>query len=170
MLYSVSRCRPANNNWCISQSSLKLACLWSAGFVDLTWSWKSGTLKHEMNHRFRAKLSLIQPEKSMITQRWPFTLWMNPGASPKKKKNQGISTLHKRFSSAPLQHRCQSQKKNGCLFICRLWNWLYRGKKTFCSFSVEHFATRFHCIFCKHMYLFTFPQPHISIRCTAAGL
>ncbi len=113
----------------------KAACLWSAGFADLTWSWKLQTLKHEMCNRFRVKLCLIQPEKTynhppMTPLHYEWTL-----VPPQRRKKTWRYLLCKRFSSALLQRRCQSQKKNGRLFICRLWNWLYRGKKHFAHFQ-----------------------------------
>ncbi len=67
----------------------KAACLWSAGFADLTWSWKLQTLKHEMCNRFRVKLCLIQPEKPTITRRWPLYTTNEPWCRPKEEKKPG---------------------------------------------------------------------------------
>lgn len=119
-----------------------------------------------MGHRFRVKLCLIQPEKPGDD---PFTLRMNPGAATKKKEKTG--DIHSANASAVLCYSAAvkaRRKMDVSLFAdCEIG---YIGEKTFRSFSAKHFAAHFHCIFCKHMYLFTFPQPHISIRCTAAGL
>lgn len=135
--------------------------LW--GFVDLTFSWKLQTLKHEISHRFRVNVDsdhYDHPPMTLLHCEW----------TPRGRKTHGQNLLYKCFRSPPLQRRCQSTKKNERLFICRLWNWLYGGKKHFAHFQRSTSAAHFHGTFCKHMYLFTFPQPHISIRCTAAAL
>ncbi len=147
----------------------KAACLWSAGFADLTWSWKLQTLKYEMCNRFRVKLCLIQPEKPTITHRWPLCTANEPWFHPKEEKKLAISTTN---ASAVLCYSAAvkaRRKMDVSLFADCEIGYIGKKKNNLLIFSGA-LCCHFHCIFCKHMYLFTFPQPHISIRCTAADL
>lgn len=123
-----------NNNWCISQSGLRLRVF----DLQVLQIWPGVESYRLWNMRCATDLGWscvwFNPRNLQSPANDPFTLRMNPGAAPKKKKNWRY-LLCKRFSSALLQRRCQSQKKNGRLFICRLWNWLYRGKNISLIFS-----------------------------------
>ncbi len=82
-----------NNNWCISQSGLRLRVF----DLQVLQIWPGVESYRLWNMRCATDLGWscvwFNPRNLQSPADDPFTLRMNPGAAPKKKKNLAISTL-----------------------------------------------------------------------------